>query len=138
VLGCTVQLSAKPKRIANSTACLFSTGNAPGRPSVTGSMLVFGSSPKRLGLAENSFVFVSNSTCTSRPTTISQPFGSSVLCCGADDALLTTHAPVRLQHGTWSVHQVQVQALAHQLACCVRQFRTERSWLHGLQGWLEW
>ena len=64
-----VQLSAVPMRMASSTACSLSTGSAPGRPSVTGSMLVFGSSPKRLALAENSLVAVASSTCTSRPTT---------------------------------------------------------------------
>mgnify|MGYP000290541515 CR=1 FL=1 len=122
----------------NTQAGLFSTGSAPGRPSVTGSIFVFGSSPKWFGLAENNLVFVSNSTCTSRPTTISQPFGSSVLCCGADDALLMTHAPIRQQHGTWFVHQVLAQAPAHRLASCAHQFQTEHSLPHGLQGSLEW
>ena len=56
------QFSASPMRIASSTACRLSTGSAPGSPSVTGSMLVFGSSPKRFGDAENSFVAVASST----------------------------------------------------------------------------
>ena len=58
-------------RIASSTAPRLSTGSAPGRPSVTGSMLVLGSSPKRLALAEKSFDAVASSTWTSRPTTSS-------------------------------------------------------------------
>ena len=49
-------------RIASSTALRLSTGKAPGSPSVTGSMFVFGSSPKRFGLPENSFVAVASST----------------------------------------------------------------------------
>ena len=65
------QLRASPMRIASSTACRLSTGSAPGSPSVTGSMFVFGSSPKRFGEAENSFVRVASSTCTSNPTTSS-------------------------------------------------------------------
>ena len=65
------QLSARPIRIASSTACRLSTGRAPGRPSVTGSMFVFGSSPKRFGDAENSLVAVASSTWTSSPTTSS-------------------------------------------------------------------
>ncbi len=58
-------------RIASSTAPRLSTGRAPGSPSVTGSMLVLGSSPNRLGLAENSFDSVASSTWTSNPTTSS-------------------------------------------------------------------
>jgi hypothetical protein len=71
VLRWIVQLRASPRRIASSTACLLSTGKAPGSPSVTGSMLVFGSSPNRLGDPENSLVTVASSTWTSSPTTIS-------------------------------------------------------------------
>ena len=62
-----------PMRIASSTARRLRTGSEPGSPSVTGSMLVFGSSPKRFGLALNSLVAVASSTWTSRPTTISNP-----------------------------------------------------------------
>ena len=58
-------------RIASSTAWRLSTGSAPGSPSVTGSMFVLGSSPNRLGEAENSFVAVASSTWTSSPTTSS-------------------------------------------------------------------
>ena len=58
-------------RMASSTARRLSTGSEPGSPRHTGSMLVFGSSPKRLGLALNSFVAVASSTWTSRPTTSS-------------------------------------------------------------------
>src|SRR5688572_26860440 len=58
-------------RIASSTAWRLSTGSAPGSPSVTGSMFVLGSSPKRFGEPENSLVAVASSVWTSRPTTIS-------------------------------------------------------------------
>ena len=54
-------------RMASSTARRLSTGSEPGRPSVTGSMLVLGSSPKRFGLPLNSLVAVASSTWTSRP-----------------------------------------------------------------------
>ena len=57
--------------MASSTTCRLRTGNAPGSPRVTGSMFVFGSSPKRLGEPEKSFVRVASSTWTSSPTTIS-------------------------------------------------------------------
>ena len=58
-------------RMASSTARRLSTGSEPGRPRVTGSMLVLGSSPKRLGLALKSLVAVASSTWTSSPTTSS-------------------------------------------------------------------
>ena len=69
----TVQFSARPTRMASSTARPLSTGNVPGRPNETGSMLVFGSPPKRLGAPLNILVTVASSACTSRPMTVSQP-----------------------------------------------------------------
>ena len=41
--------SARPSRIASSTACSLSTGSEPGRPRQVGQVLVLGSSPKWLG-----------------------------------------------------------------------------------------
>src|SRR3954451_22585568 len=68
---CTVQCSAKPIVMANSTAWRLSTGNDPGRPRQTGQTFVLGSSPKALRQPQNSFVAVDSSQCTSRPTTVS-------------------------------------------------------------------
>ena len=110
---------------------------APGNPSVTGSMFVFGSSPKRLGLAENNLVLVSNSTWTSNPMTISQPLGSALECVGADEALLMTLVPVRRPHETSVVHQGRAPALAHRRVDHVRQYRTARSWPHDLPSLME-
>ena len=45
----TSQCSARPTRMPSSTAAWLSTGSEPGRPSVTGSMLVLGSPPNWLG-----------------------------------------------------------------------------------------
>ena len=59
--------------MANSTAWPLSTGSEPGRPSDTGSMLVLGSPPNRLGAPLNILVTVASSAWTSRPMTVSQP-----------------------------------------------------------------
>ncbi len=57
--------------MASSTALPFSTGSDPGRPRVTGSMLVLGSEPNRLGAPENILVAVASSAWTSSPQTSS-------------------------------------------------------------------
>ncbi len=68
--GCSPP-TARPKRMASSTAFSLTTGSVPGRPRVTGSTLVLGSSPKRLGAPENILVAVASSAWTSRPHTSS-------------------------------------------------------------------
>src|ERR1700688_1528461 len=57
----------------NSTARLFSTGNAPGKPRQTGQVFEFGGSPKRVEQAQNALVSVLSCTWTSRPMTGSWP-----------------------------------------------------------------
>ena len=64
-----MQFSARPILMAHSTPLALTTGSAPGSPSETGSMLVFGSAPKWAEEVENIFVSVASSTCTSRPIT---------------------------------------------------------------------
>src|SRR5215475_5742448 len=63
------QFSAVAASTANSTARLFSTGRAPGKPRHTGQTLVFGGSPKCVEQPQKIFVFVSSWTCTSSPMT---------------------------------------------------------------------
>jgi hypothetical protein len=54
-------------RIIDSTAFSFNVGSEPGSPKHTGQTFVFGSDPKLVGQAQNTFVAVFNSTCTSKP-----------------------------------------------------------------------
>ena len=63
------QLSARPIRMADSTAAAFSVGSAPGMPRHTGQTCVLGSAPKSVGQPQNILVAVDNSTWTSRPST---------------------------------------------------------------------
>ena len=64
-----VQFSARPIRIAYSTALPFTTGSAPGSPRLTGVTWVFGSPPYATSAAQNILVSVPSSTCTSMPST---------------------------------------------------------------------
>ena len=52
-----------------SSALLFSTGSAPGRPRQTGQVFEFGGSPKRVEQPQNALVSVSSCACTSSPMT---------------------------------------------------------------------
>ena len=52
--------AANAARIARSTAVLFSTGSAPGRPKQTGHVLEFGAAPKLVGHPQKIFVAVSS------------------------------------------------------------------------------
>lgn len=63
------QFSAKPIRMADSTAAPLTTGNAPGRPRHTGHTNVFGSAPNRFAQPQNILVSVDSSTWTSMPMT---------------------------------------------------------------------
>src|ERR1022692_2174358 len=63
------QFSAIAASVANSTAFLFRTGRAPGRPRHTGQTFGFGGSPKRVEQEQKILVAVSSWTCTSRPMT---------------------------------------------------------------------
>src|SRR5271163_406379 len=56
-------------RTANSTARLFRTGRAPGRPRQTGQMLVLGAAPNFDEQPQKALVRVSSCTWTSRPMT---------------------------------------------------------------------
>jgi hypothetical protein len=67
------QLVAIPAFIAYSTTLRLSVGIAPGKPRQTGQTAVFGGAPKAVEQAQNAFVAVFNSTCTSRPITASKP-----------------------------------------------------------------
>src|SRR5262245_6573924 len=57
-------------RIASWNAVRFITGSEPGIPRHTGHVAVFGGWPNLLRHPQNSFVAVSNWTCTSNPITI--------------------------------------------------------------------
>jgi hypothetical protein len=65
----TRQFSAIAASVANSTAFLFRTGKAPGKPRQTGQTFVFGGSPKRVEQEQKILVAVSSWTCTSSPIT---------------------------------------------------------------------
>jgi hypothetical protein len=72
--GAIEQPSASPRLIEYRTAWPFTTGSEPGRPRHTGVMSVFGSATWNselagFGAAENIFVLVLSSTCTSSPMT---------------------------------------------------------------------
>ena len=53
----------------DSIACSFTVGRLPGSPMHTGHTFVFGPSPNSLAHPQNIFVFVFNSTWTSKPST---------------------------------------------------------------------
>ncbi len=63
------QLRAIAASVANSTACLLSTGSAPGKPRHTGQTLVLGESPKRVEQPQKILVLVRSCTWTSSPMT---------------------------------------------------------------------
>ncbi|SLI92073.1 Uncharacterised protein [Mycobacteroides abscessus subsp. abscessus] len=63
------QFSARPMRMADSTAFSLTTGSEPGRPRHTGHTWVFGSAPKSVGQPQNILVAVESSTWTSMPST---------------------------------------------------------------------
>src|SRR3954471_17345840 len=65
------QFSAIAASVANSTAFLFSTGSAPGRPRHTGQTFVFGGAPNVVGQLQKALVAVSSWTWTSSPITTS-------------------------------------------------------------------
>src|SRR5271156_1314887 len=56
-------------RTANSTARLFRTGSAPGRPRQTGQILVLGAAPNFAEQPQKALVRVSSCTWTSSPMT---------------------------------------------------------------------
>src|SRR5580704_2928769 len=62
-------LSAMAASTANSTACRFSTGKAPGSPRHTGHTFVFGGLPNWVEQPQKIFVLVRSWTCTSSPMT---------------------------------------------------------------------
>ncbi len=61
-----------PKRIARSTAPLFSTGSVPGNAMSTTLACVFGAAPNAVGAPEKIFDCVDNCACVSNPMTTSQ------------------------------------------------------------------
>src|SRR4051794_37802350 len=63
------QFSARPMRIAASTAEPLTTGSAPGRPRHTGHTCEFGAAPNVVGQPQNIFVAVESSTWASSPRT---------------------------------------------------------------------
>src|SRR5271168_1489870 len=63
----TSHLMAVAASTANSTARLFSTGSAPGRPRQTGQILVLGAAPNFAEKPQKALVRVSSCTWTSRP-----------------------------------------------------------------------
>src|SRR5215468_3221137 len=67
--------TARPKRIARSTAPRFATGSVPGSAMSTAEACVFGAAPKAVAAPENIFERVESCAWVSRPTTISQSTG---------------------------------------------------------------
>src|SRR5512138_1873036 len=65
--------TARPKRIAHSTAARLSTGSVPGSARSTAHACVFGGAPKAVDAPENALLRVSSCTCVSRPITTSWP-----------------------------------------------------------------
>src|SRR5215831_17107911 len=63
------QPSASAATVASSTARLFRTGRAPGRPRQTGQRAVFGSAPNRVEHPQKILVAVSSCAWISRPIT---------------------------------------------------------------------
>src|ERR1700712_5520622 len=61
------QFSARPIRIADSTAFALTTGIEPGRPRQVGQVWELGSPPNVAGQPQNILVFVFSSTWTSSP-----------------------------------------------------------------------
>src|SRR5258708_13825819 len=64
--------TARPKRIACSTAPRFSTGSTPGSAMSTAEAWVFGSAPNAVAAAEKILLRVRSCACVSMPTTTSQ------------------------------------------------------------------
>ena len=64
-----VQLRARAARRARSKARRFMTGRVPGRPMQTGQVAELGGRPNCVEQPQNSLVFVSSWTWTSRPMT---------------------------------------------------------------------
>ena len=71
------QLSARPIRIADSTALPLTTGMAPGRPRQVGQVPELGSPPKTAGQPQNILDAVLSSTWTSRPSAGSKAASTS-------------------------------------------------------------
>src|SRR6185369_12253475 len=67
--------TARPKRIARSTAPRFNTGRTPGSAISTAEACVFGAAPKAVDAPENIFDAVDSCACVSRPMTTSQVIG---------------------------------------------------------------
>src|SRR4029450_4421871 len=67
--------TARPKRIADSTARLFKTGRTPGNAISTAHAWVLGGAPNAVDAPENIFERVLNCACVSRPMTISHFIG---------------------------------------------------------------
>ena len=64
--------TARPKRMANSTAARFKTGSTPGSAISTAEACELGGAPKSVAAAEKILLFVRSCACASMPTTISQ------------------------------------------------------------------
>src|SRR5712671_1427049 len=76
--GLIFPLTARPKRIACSTAARLATGSVPGSAMSSAEACVFGAAPNALGAPENILLRVRSCACVSMPTTISQPAMLSV------------------------------------------------------------
>src|SRR5512147_3062178 len=72
-----VPFTARPKRMAKSTAPLFDTGNTPGSGRSTAEACVFGAAPDAVEAPEKILLLVSSCACVSMPTTISQAIAAA-------------------------------------------------------------
>jgi hypothetical protein len=69
---------ASPKRMARSTAPLFSTGRTPGKAMSTADACEFGAAPKAVDAPEKIFDAVDSCACVSSPMTSSQVMGHTL------------------------------------------------------------
>ncbi|GIV84453.1 MAG: hypothetical protein KatS3mg052_1460 [Candidatus Roseilinea sp.] len=80
--------------MANSTARLLITGNAPGIPRHTGHTFTFGSAPKKRALhAQNILLLVSSSTWVSMPMTTSYSISHPSFKSGATSIVRSSRTP---------------------------------------------
>src|SRR5258706_6716063 len=111
--------TASPKRIARSTAPLFSTGNVPGSARSTAETCVLGAAPNAVEAREKIFDAVVNCACVSSPMTSSQSavIGVASALIGGSKAFWHPCVPIRhlLERIRHRQHARLVEIVAHDL-----------------------
>src|SRR5712691_1111100 len=116
--------TARPNRIACSTALAFTTGSVPGSAMSTAEACVLCAAPKAVDAPETILLLVASWACVSIPTTISQPVTSAPFFPSRSSRLLMQElaaaAPVddqRLQVGLRAaLRRAVLRRDAHELA----------------------